>query len=371
MNNKRDYYEILGVDKKASEAEIKKAYRTLARKHHPDVDKSEGADKKFKEINEAYQVLADQQKRAAYDQYGHSAFEPGRSPYDGGFNYGGQGVNFDFSNFGGFRDPFEIFEEFFGGTSPFSTRTRSSRRHGEDLHFELVIGFEEAVFGTKKTVHVEKRIRCTQCVGTGEGSKKGKKTCPTCQGQGRVQRTQNTILGSFMTQSICPDCEGSGEVLVDPCGDCHGRGWQQSTEGVTLDIPAGIEDGQTIRFSGQGNAGEKGATPGDLYLTVKVMESKKFGRKGADIYSEQEISFVQAALGDQIKVETVDGSVTLKIPAGTQPDTQFRLKSHGAPRLNGASKGDHFVKVKVKIPNKLSSKQKELLKEFDQAKDWF
>ncbi len=365
MATKQDFYEVLGVSKNASADELKSAYRKKARQHHPDVDKSPNAEKKFKEINEAYQVLSDPQKKEAYDRFGHAAFEgvgagAGRAP--GGFRYEYRpGVEFDF-DFGGFRDPFEIFEEFFGFRSPFGGTTRRRRpRVGEDLHYEITIPFEQAAFGAQKKIELPRHETCPEC--SGSGAEKGSKptTCPTCQGRGRVQQATQSIFGSFVTNRTCPNCGGEGKVVEKKCPKCKGMGRTRSVKTTTIKIPAGVDDGDTIRFQGLGEAGEKGGSYGDLYLSIRVVPHKDFKRRGYDIYFEQSISFSQAALGDVVEVPTLDGKVKLKIPEGTQTGTDFRLKEKGIK--HDSSRGDQYVRVEVETPKNLSSKQRDALKE--------
>ena len=367
MATKKDYYEVLGVSKTAAADEIKSAYRKKARQHHPDVDKSPDAEKKFKEINEAYQVLSDPQKKEAYDRFGHAAFggvgaggAGARGP--GGFSYQySPGINFDF-DFGGFRDPFEIFEEFFGGRSPFGTTSRRrGPRTGEDLHYEITIPFEQAAFGVEKKIEIPRQETCPECYGSGAEKGSEKVTCPTCQGQGQVRQTASTIFGSFLTSSTCPTCKGDREVIEKKCPKCKGSGRTKSVKSTTIKIPAGVDDGDTIRFQGLGEAGEKGGGYGDLYLSIRVVPHKEFKRAGYDTYFEQPVSFSQAALGDIVEVPTLDGKVKLKIPEGTQTGTEFRVRGKGIE--HDSSRGDQFVRVKVVTPKNLSSRQKEALKE--------
>jgi len=363
MAEKRDYYQILGVSKTASADEIKKAYRGMARKHHPDVDKTTGAENRFKEINEAYQVLSDTQKREAYDRFGHTAFQAGGAQTGGGFQYQyGPGVSFDF-DFGGFRDPFDIFEEFFGVRSPFERQSRRGLSKGEDLHFEITISFENAAFGLKRRIEIPRNETCPEC--GGDGAEKGSKqtTCPVCQGGGRVQRATQSIFGAFMTSSVCPNCKGEGSIIEKKCRKCKGSGRVRAIMEREIKIPAGVDDGDTIRFSSLGEAGEKGGRYGDLYLTIRVLPHKMFKRVGYDIYFEQQISFPQAALGDVIEVLTLDGQIKLKIPEGIQSGTEVRLKEKGI--VHGQARGDQYVRVKVITPKNLSSKQKESLKELE------
>lgn len=362
MAQKRDYYEILGVSKSASDEELKKAYRNLARKHHPDVDKSEGAEGKFKEINEAYQVLSDKQKRSAYDQFGHAAFQPGGgAPGAGGYGYQwGPGIDFNF-DFEGFRDPFDIFEEFFGARSPFGSRARRGPQAGNDLHFEMNISFEESAFGVEKKVEIPRMETCSECSGSGAEKGSKKTTCPTCNGRGRVQQNVQSFLGNFATVTTCPTCRGEGETIEKKCKKCKGSGLMRGMKSTSLKIPAGISSGETIRFSSLGEAGEKGGPYGDLYVTVRVSPHKEFVRRGHDVYLEQPISFRQAALGDTIEVPTLDGKVKLKIPEGVQTGTDIKIKDKGFKHDN--SRGDQYVRVKVITPTRLSSKQKEALQD--------
>lgn len=364
---KKDYYEILGISKSASDADIKKSYRTKARKHHPDVDKSAGSEERFKEINEAYQVLSDPQKKAAYDQFGHDAFSRNASSgasSGGGYNYSyGPGVNVDF-DFGGFRDPFEIFNEFFGGSSPFgSSRRKRGPRQGEDLHYEITIPFEQAAFGEIKKIEIPRYEICSEC--SGSGAEKGSKkiTCTNCNGRGQIQQTTNSILGQILTNRVCPTCHGEGERIEKKCPKCNSNGRVKVVKETEIKIPAGVDDGDTVRFGNLGQAGEKGGGYGDLYLTIRVAPHKEFKRSGYNIYLEQPISFSQAALGDTIEVPTLDGKVNLKIPEGIQSGTDIRIKEKGIK--HGNNRGDQFVRVKVMTPKNLSSRQKEIFKEID------
>lgn len=350
---KRDYYEILGVSKDADQKEIKKAYRRLARKYHPDVNKDDPkAEEKFKEISEAYAVLSDPEKRAQYDQFGHAGVD-------------GQGFDFsDFTggDFGGFGDFSDIFDLFFGGGMG-SARRRGPRR-GADLRYNLEIDFKEAVFGAEKELIIPRTETCSSCNGT--GAKNGNKieTCPRCNGTGEIRYAQRTPFGQFVQTRTCDLCGGEGKLIKELCPECGGRGQVKRSRRVTVKIPAGVSDGSKLRIAGEGEAGEKGAPPGDLYIIIHVREHEFFSRRGDDIYCEVPISFVQAALGDEIEVPTVDGSSKMNIPQGTQPETAFRLRGKGVPRLNGHGRGDQIVIVKVVIPEKLSAEQKKLLEKF-------
>jgi len=379
MAEKRDYYEILGIKKGATDDEIKKAYRKMAMKHHPDrvggtsTDSAQAkeAEERFKEANEAYQILSDAQKRKQYDQFGHSGpFGAGNGPSGaggyqqyGGFNGGGFNVNME--DLGGFGD---IFESFFGGGGG----GRSSRtRKGADIQAELRIDFKEAVFGALKDFTLLKQNQCDKCKGSGAEPGSGEKTCPTCNGKGQVQTEQHTIFGTFAQATVCPECHGKGKVPEKKCTKCHGEGRVREQVTIKVKIPAGVDNGQTIRVSGKGEAGEYGIPAGDLYLIVRVTPDKRFVRNGYNIESEVEISFPEAALGTTVNVETIDGKVTLKVPAGTQSGKVFKLSERGVPHLNGRQRGDHLVTVNVLTPTKLSSKQKKLLEEFAADKGWF
>lgn len=360
MTTKKDFYEVLGVSKTASTEEIKKAYRNLARKFHPDVNKETDAHEKFKEINEAYQILSDSKKREAYDRFGHSAFEgSGQGAYGWGAS-GGANVDFDFGNF---KDPFDIFEEFFGVRSPFERRGRGGTRRGEDKYYEIVIPFEEAVFGVEKKIELDHFKTCSACKGTGQEKGSSKIKCPKCDGKGQLNQATQTFFGSFMSTVTCPECQGEGEVIKNKCLKCKGTGREKMREEKSIKIPAGVDDGDTIRFSGLGDTGEKGGQSGDLFLSIRVKNHPEFKRRGFDIFSEVSLSFALAALGGEIEVSTLKGKQKLKIPESTQTDTEFRLKGFGVPHLNNPSIGDHYIKVKILTPTKLSSKQKEALKE--------
>lgn len=355
----KDYYKILGVDKGASQEDIKKAFRKLAHKYHP--DKQEGDEAKFKEVNEAYQVLGNEQKRKQYDQFG-SGFENmgqgGFSGFGGGQGFNGfQGnINMDDLNdmFGGFGDMFG-----FGGGS---SRRRGPRR-GSDIEMVMSLSFEEAVFGTEKEVSFKKRSVCDRCKGQGAEPGAKTETCKTCGGSGKVRKVQRTILGSVQVEVACSHCGGEGRTFSKLCSKCGGSGIVMETVSIKIKVPAGINEGETIRLSGEGEAGEKGAPSGDLYVRMKVAPSREFERDGYDIKSKREISFTQAALGDKIDIKTIHGDVNLKIPEGTQSSTVFKLKGKGVPVLNGRGHGDHLVEIVVKTPKNLSKKQKEALKE--------
>ncbi|MBM4401872.1 MAG: molecular chaperone DnaJ [Candidatus Cloacimonetes bacterium] len=366
MNTKRDYYEILGVGRDASNSEIKSAYRKLAKKYHPDVNKNGGAEVRFKEIGEAYEVLSDADKRAAYDRLGHAAFEQGGFNYQTWPGFGtSPGVGFDFT---GFRDPFEIFEDFFGFRSPFgaTTRRRPQPEAGSDILQNLEIDFETAVAGGEKEITYQRFVFCPKCKGTGSEEAQAKITCPECGGSGQVRSTRSILGGLFTSVTICPKCGGAGEVIENPCLKCAGSGRRKQKEKLTIKIPAGVDTGSSLRFSDKGNAGERGAAKGDLYIHFAVKLHKFFRRSGNDIYVSVPLTFSQAALGDTISVPTITGEVKLKIPSGTQTNTQFRLKGKGVPYLSGDGKGDEYVEVEVKTPEKLSPEEKKL---FEQLKE--
>lgn len=353
MNFNKDPYEVLSVSQKATDDDIKKAYRRLSKKYHPDLNRgNKGAEEKFKEINAAYEILSDQQKRAQYDQFGAAAFSQGQ-----GADYSGFG-GFDFSGFqsgaGGFAD---IFESFFGDGSMGRRKSRSYR--GKDLEMEITIRFEEAIFGTDKIVSITKDRICESC--DGKGIEKGSKIieCSTCHGAGVVTSVKNTLLGAIRTSSTCPQCDGEGQVSQNPCGECRGKGSIRASEQLTIRIPAGISDGTTLRLSGKGGAGSRGQSFGDLYVHVTVSSSSEFERKSNDIYGRTKIHFLQAVLGDTVEVKTVHGTVRLEIPAGTQSGQVFRIRDKGAPKLNSSTMGDHYVKIHVDVPKKLSSEERQ------------
>ncbi len=349
----KDYYKILGVDKSASADEIKRAYKKLAVKHHPDVNKEAGAEAKFKEINEAYQVLSDPQKKANYDQFGSADMGNMGGQGFGGFS-GGQG-GFDFSNFsgegfGGFDDVFDIF---FGGGGK---RTKAQNR-GSDVEIIMPLDFKEAVFGTEKDISYSVMDICPQCHGKG-GS--GLKKCSDCGGSGKVNRVTRTILGAFNQVQTCPVCKGRGEVPSEKCHKCGGASRIRQTKNIKVKIPAGVNNDSSIRIPGAGEGGQDGN--GDLYLRIKINPHKEFIRDGYDIYSEKEISFSSATLGDKVEINTVDGPLKLVIPAGTQSHTEFRLKGKGVPHPNQRGvRGDHYVTIKVRIPRKLSREERDML----------
>ena len=359
MADKRDYYEVLGLQKGASDDEIKKAYRKLSKKYHPDINKEPDAEEKFKEISEAYEILSDPQKRAAYDQYGHAGTDPN---YGGG--YGGFGGNYGgFSgggSFGGFED---IFESFFGGGGGRSVDTNAPRQ-GADLQYAVNLKFEEAIFGVEKTVKYNREEMCHTCGGNGAKPGTQPVTCSKCHGAGTINVERQTPLGRMMSRQTCDVCHGTGKEIKEPCPTCHGSGHEKKAHEVKVTVPAGVEDGQQMRLQNQGEAGENGGPYGDLYVVFRVEESDIFDRDGAEIYYELPLNFVQAALGDEINVPTVHGEVKLKVPAGTQTGTNFRLRGKGAPKLRGTGNGDQHVKVKLITPKNLNEEQKQALRQF-------
>ncbi len=353
MSSKRDYYEILGVSKSAQDSEIKKAYRKLAKQYHPDVNPgNKEAEAKFKEANEAYEVLSDSQKRSTYDRFGHEGMNGAGF---GGFG-GSGGFGFDFG---------DIFDSFFGGTGfGTSSRNKNGPRKGSDLKYSMEITFEEAAFGAKKSFAVNKLQKCSKC--DGSGAKEGSKpvTCSQCNGTGQVQHKQNTPFGQFVNVSACTKCNGEGKIIDNPCNECSGAGSVRKRINMEIDIPSGIDDGQTISMRGQGEPGKKGGPDGDLYVTVHIKPHALFQRQGYDVLCEIPITFTQAALGAEMEVPTLDGRVKYDIPEGTQTGSVFRLKNRGIKHLRSNSRGDQFVKVNVEVPKKLNSKQKEILKQF-------
>lgn len=344
---KRDYYEVLEVSRNASAEEIKKAFRRLARQYHPDANQNiDNAEEKFKELGEAYEVLSDPEKRAQYDRFGHSAFN-------------GQG----FSGFGGFGDfggLGDIFEMFFGG----SGRGRPGPEKGADIRADLEITLKEAASGLEREIKVPRTEVCSTCGGSGAAAGTKPKTCQTCDGTGQVQYAQNTPFGRIVQSRTCDRCRGRGQVIEKPCPTCHGAGHVRKTRNVKVKVPPGVDDGTRLRRTGEGEAGVRGGPPGDLYVYIHVKPHRLFRREGDDIVCEIPVSFVQAALGDEINLPTLDGDATLKVPEGTQHGTVFRLKGKGIPHLQGHGVGDQLVRVKVITPTKLNDKQKELLREF-------
>ena len=356
---KRDYYEALGVDRSADEAAIKKAYRTLAKKYHPDINPGDAAaERKFKEVNEAYAVLSDPEKKAKYDQFGHAAFEAGGA--GGGFGgFGGfGGMDFDIS---------DIFSSFFGGGRGGGSTRRGPVR-GEDLSVRVTLTFEEAVFGTKKEVSYQRIQKCGSCSGTGAAKGTSPKTCTACGGSGRVRVQQRTPLGIMQTQKSCDACRGTCKIIEKPCDDCRGNGYVRATKKLDVTIPAGIDDGQRIVLSGQGSEGRDGGPAGDLYIYVSVRPHAVFEREGTDIYCEVPISFTEAALGAEIDIPTLEGTEKYEIPEGTQTGTTFTLRQRGVPIVNTKNRGSLHITVTVEVPKNLNGEQKDILRKFAESR---
>lgn len=360
----KDYYKILGAEKGASQEEIKRAYHKKAHQHHPDKG---GDEVKFKEINEAYQVLGNEQKRKQYDQFG-SVFENMGSG-SGGFNgwedfarqYQGGGFNIHMDDFGDLND---VFSNMFSGFAGKQGRGQKRKTRGSDIEYEIVIGFKEAIFGAEKEIVLNKKTICARCVGNGVEPGSKISTCGTCNGSGQIIKMQRTILGTIQTSSTCPDCDGEGKKVEKKCSQCKGAGVTKENKRLKFKIPAGINEGETIRLSGEGEAGIRGGASGDLYINFQIEKDPHFIRKENNIFSTLKISMAQAVLGDKIEVETIDGKVNLKIPAGTQNGKVFILRGKGATSLRSIGRGDHFVEIKVQIPENLTKKQKELIEEF-------
>ncbi|TVP85026.1 MAG: molecular chaperone DnaJ [Alkalicoccus sp.] len=344
--SKRDFYDVLGVDKNAEEQEIKKAYRKLARKYHPDVNKEADAEEKFKEVKDAYDTLSDSSKRAHYDQFGHT------DPNQG---FGGAGAG----DFGGFSD---IFDMFFGGGG--RSRDPNAPMQGSDLQYTMTLEFKEAVFGKETDIEIPREEECTTCDGSGAKPGTQPETCRQCGGAGQLNVEQNTPFGRVVNRRVCDRCEGTGQQVKDKCGTCGGRGKVKKRKKIHIKIPAGVDTGQQIRVAGQGEPGVNGGPPGDLYVVFNVKEHEFFHREGDDIYCEMPITFVQSALGDEIEVPTLEGKVKVKVPAGTQTGTHFRLRGKGAPNVRGMGQGDQHIQVKIITPKKLNDRQKELLRDF-------
>lgn len=362
---RRDLYEVLGVSRGASDEEIKKAYRKLVKKYHPDLNPDDpSAEAAMKEVNAAYEVLSDPEKRSRYDQFGHAGIDP---------NYGaGQG-----SGFGGFEgdiDLGDLFGNIFGGFggSGFGYSSQSRRtgpQRGQDIAVSIELTFEEAAFGCEKSISVTRSELCTDCGGT--GAKKGTtpETCPVCHGTGQVRTTQRTAFGVFQSSAPCSNCHGTGKVVKDPCDKCGGTGQLRKKRTINVKIPAGIDNGQTIPLRGQGNAGKNGGPSGDIYVTVSVLPHRLFKRSGQDVMLEMPISFSQAALGAQLTVPTIDGKVQYTMPEGTQNGTVFRLRGSGIPKINGKGRGDQYIKVNIEVPKNLTKEQKDILRRFEDAVD--
>ena len=354
---KRDYYEVLGVSRGASEDEIKKAYKKMARKYHPDLNPGDKtAEEKFKEVNEAYEVLSDADKKARYDQYGHAGVDPnfGAGGFGGGFD-----GSFDFGDLG------DIFGSFFGGGFGGGRRTNpNAPQRGESIRMSLAISFEEAAFGCEKAVTVERYETCDTCHGNGCAPGTSPEVCPDCHGTGTVQVRRQTPMGVFATSSPCPKCGGKGRIIHQPCKDCRGSGMVRKKKTIQASIPAGIDNGQTISIRGQGNAGKNGGPAGDLLITITVRPHELFRREGTSVLCEAPITFTQAVLGAELEIPTIDGKVKYTLPEGTQSGTTFRLKGKGIPSINGRGRGDQYVTVYIETPKNLNKEQEEALKKF-------
>ncbi|MCI9445606.1 MAG: molecular chaperone DnaJ [Oscillospiraceae bacterium] len=357
-DQKRDYYEVLGVQKGASDPEIKKAYRKLAKENHPDLNPGDAAaEARFKEINEAYEILSDSDKRARYDQFGFAGVDPNYAAQNGGYGGGFDGA-FDFGDLG------DIFGSFFGGGFGGGTRSRTGPQRGESLRMSQTVTFEEAAFGCEKEVSLERVEQCETCKGTGAAPGTSPETCSNCGGTGTVQQRRQTPMGVFATTSPCPRCGGKGKIVSTPCKDCGGNGQVRRRRTVKVSIPAGIDNGQIISLRGQGNAGKNGGPAGDLQIVVTIQPHQLFRRDGSDVYCDAPITFTQAVLGGELEIPTIDGKVKYDIPEGTQTGTTFRLRSKGIPNVNGRGRGDQFVTVHIETPRNLTREQKDALRKF-------
>lgn len=359
---KRDYYEVLGVSKTASDDEIKKAYRKAAKENHPDLNPGDAAaEARFKEATEAYEILSDSEKRSRYDQFGFAGVDPNYGAGAGGYgSYGG------FSGFSDFGDLGSIFNDFFGGGASTSQR-RNAPSRGESVRTSVVISFEEAAFGCKKEVSVSRIEACDQCGGSGAAKGSDIETCSNCKGRGSVNTVRQTVFGAIQQSSTCPSCGGKGKTIKDPCQTCKGKGKVRKNKKISINIPAGIDNGQTISLSGQGNAGSNGGPSGDLLVTVSVRPHAIFEREGSSVYCEIPVTFVQAALGAELEVPTLDGKVKYNMPEGTQTGTVFRLRGKGMPVLNSKSRGDQYVTVVVETPRNLTAEQKALMRKLGES----
>ena len=358
---KRDYYEVLGVSKGASEDEIKKAYKKLARKYHPDMNPGDKeAEEKFKEVNEANEVLSDPEKKARYDQFGFAGVDPSYGAGAGGGAYGGAG-GFDFGDLG------DIFGSFFGGGFGGQRRNPNAPQRGESIRLSVTISFEEAAFGCEKEVSVDRYETCAVCHGSGCADGTSPEVCPDCHGSGQVQVRRQTPMGVFATTSPCGRCGGKGRIIKTPCTACRGSGLERKRRTIQAKIPAGIDNGQTISIRGQGHAGKNGGPSGDLLITITVRPHELFRREGTSVLCEAPITFAQAVLGAELEIPTIDGKVKYDLPEGTQSGTTFRLKGKGIPELNGRGRGDQYVTVYIETPRNLNREQKEALKKFAES----
>ena len=360
MAEKRDYYEVLGLQKGCTDEEIKKAYRQLAKKYHPDLNPDDkDAEAKFKEVNEAYEVLSDKEKKARYDQFGHAGVDP--SAAAGGYGgYGGAG-GFDFGDLG------DIFEGFFGGGFGSRKSNPNAPRQGRDIQTAITIDFFEACKGTKKQISIQRMERCEDCSGSGSAKGTSPQTCPECGGRGQVRVQQRTPFGAITTQRVCSRCQGKGKIISNPCTKCHGSGSVRVSKRLEITIPAGIHDGQVLTVRGQGDAGINGGPNGDLNVAITVRPDVLFKRDGYDIWCEVPITYMQACLGDEIDVPTIDGAVKQTIKEGTQPGTVLQLKGLGVQNLNGRGRGDQYIELTIEVPKNLTKGQKDILKQFEEA----
>lgn len=359
MAEKRDYYEVLGVSKDASDADLKKAYRALAKKYHPDANpgNEKEAEEKFKEASEAYGILSDPEKRAQYDQFGHAAFDP---------TMGGGGTGYENFDFGNFSDLFGgIFGDFFGGGGRTRTRNANAPQRGQDVQLRMNVSFREAAFGVKKKFEVTTSDNCPVCAGSGAKAGTKAETCPTCHGSGMVNVSQRTMFGAFTSTRACTTCGGTGKYVAQKCDKCGGSGLTRSKKTYEVNIPAGIDAGQSVRMAEKGEAGKNGGSRGDLYIAISIEPDRTFSRQGVDVYSAQTISFAQAALGATLTIPTIDGTAELNLDAGTQTGTRFRLKGKGIPYLRDKTqRGDHFVTVNIEVPKKMNEAQKAALRNY-------
>ncbi len=349
---KRDYYEVLGVARGASDDELKKSFRKLAREYHPDVNKSSEAEGRFKEIGEAYGVLSDPEKRRVYDQLGHAGLD-------------NQGMGGGFEGFGSFADIFEQFDTLFGGMGGARAGGGGRRgpQRGSDLRYDLSISFEEAAFGTERTLEIPRFETCPTCSGSGAEANTEPVICPQCNGSGEMRRMQQSVFGQFVNVTACPRCQGEGRIISSPCKECKGQGRIRHNHSLVVKIPAGVDNGQQIRLTGEGEAGPKGGPAGNLYVVLDVKMHREFKREGSDVFYDLPISFAQAALGDEVEVPTIDGQERLTIPAGTQTGKTFRLREKGIPYLRGMGRGDQYVAVHLRTPTQLSARERQIFED--------
>lgn len=354
---KRDYYEVLGISRNASEDDIRNAFRRLARKYHPDVNDSPDAEERFKEINEAYGVLSDEEKRAAYDRFGHQGVKVANGGVDWSANFSDfEDILGDLFGFGGF-----------GGRA--RSRRRTAPRRGADLQYRVTLDFDEAVFGVEKEIEITRDEVCSTCGGSGAKPGTSPQTCPQCGGRGEIRQTRQTLLGSMVQVTTCPTCNGEGKTIETPCPTCHGTGTERKTRKKKVTIPAGVDDGTRIRLSGEGQPGENNGPPGDLYILIRVRPHKYFRRRDQEILLDLDVNIAQATLGAKVEVPTVDGDVKLKIPPGTQPGSVIRMRGKGVPRLRNDGRGDQLVVINVRIPEKLDEEERELFEQLAEKMD--